>query len=314
MKAIVTGGAGFIGCNLAKQLLHDGWSVNIIDNLSTGNVDNIFNYVSIECVDNKLNYFKKDFCDEGDLDFIFNQNIPDVIFHVGALPRVQFSIEYPLKTNKSNVNGTLLLLEKAAKIGVKRFVYSSSSSVYGDQNTLPLEEGMKPNPMSPYALQKLTGEEYCRLYNLIYGMETISLRYFNVYGPRQNADGGYAILIPKFIKLMKDGQTPIINGDGKQSRDFTYVDDVVNVNILAAMTNNKKCFGKTFNIGGGNSKSVNEVVAVLSQFTGFKGNIKHGPPVLEPKHTLADISLAKELLGWEPKSDFYTELEKLCKE
>ena len=223
---------------------------------------------------------------------------------MAAIPRVQLSINNPRSTHQTNIDGTFNLLMACKDFGVKRFVFSSSSSVYGDQESLPLKETMVPNPMSPYALHKLVGEYYCHLFNLIYGIETVSLRYFNVFGTRQSPDGGYANLIPKFFLKFKNNESPVINGAGKQTRDFTYVDDVVNANILAAICKNKKCFGQVFDIGGGKNYSVNEVTQIIIKLSGAKSKAVHGPAVIEPQDTLADISKSKKLLGWEPKVDF----------
>ena len=185
---------------------------------------------------------------------------------------------------------------------MKRFVYSASSSAYGNQDKLPLNETMSPNPMSPYALQKLVGEYYCKLYNLLFGMETVCLRYFNVYGPRQDPSGGYACLIPKSISLVLNGESPQIYGDGSQTRDFTFVKDVVEANILAATTTNENVFGNIFNVGCGNNISVNEVIKLIIGQRNIKSN--YNPPVIEPKNTLADISSIHNLLNWKPRHSF----------
>lgn len=305
MRVIVTGGAGFIGCNLIKELKNLGHYVVAIDNLSTGTEKNIE-----WCKPDKFHL--EDFTSYISMsNVIISREKFDILFHVGALPRVQFSIQKPLKTNRSNIEGTLCLLEIARKLKIKRFVYSSSSSVYGDQSILPLKEDMTPNPMSPYALQKLVGEYYCKLYYDLHGIETISLRYFNVFGNRQSPEGSYATLIPKFIDFMKRGIQPVIHGDGKQTRDFTSVDDVVKANILASTIDNTECFGESFNIGNGKSKSVNDVTKILKKV--LKSDIEpiYGEPVVEPKHTLADNIKAKDMLGWEPKSDFNEVISKM---
>jgi nucleoside-diphosphate-sugar epimerase len=182
--------------------------------------------------------------------------------------------------------------------------------VYGDQDRLPLVEDMTLNPMSPYALHKLISEQYCRLYHNLYGLETVSLRYFNVYGPRQNPEGNYACLIPKFIALISRGDVPVIYGDGEQTRDFTYVSDVVHANLLAATATNSVCFGEAFNVGAGNGLSVNEVTATIAKLVGKDIVSEHGPAVIEPKHTMADIKKSQELLSWQPSVEFVTGLEK----
>ena len=295
MKLIVTGGAGFIGSHLVERLLKDEHQVTIIDDFSLGKDDNI-----AHLKDNpNLTIHKKSICDKDILELF--QGI-EIVFHVAALPRVQYSIDNPEKTNQVNITGTLNVLEMCKKANVKRVVYSASSSAYGDQDTLPLVETMAPNPMSPYALQKLVGEYYCYLYNLLYKLETISLRYFNVYGPRQDPTGGYACLIPKCICLVAEGKAPKIYGDGEQTRDFTFVKDIVEANITAATTNNKEAFGQVFNIGNAENVSVNKVISLI---IGDKDiTPEHTPPVIEPKDTLADISKTIAVLGWKPNYTF----------
>ncbi len=302
MKVIVTGGAGFIGSHVAERLLKEGNEVTIIDDFSSGKEDNIASFRNHP----KLTVHKADICD--DLSELFKG--VKAVFHLAALPRVQFSIAHPVETHEANVNGTLNLLELCRKTGVKRFVFSSSSSVYGDQERLPLTEAMIPNPMSPYALHKLIGEYYCRFYYQFYGVETVCLRYFNVYGPRQNPSESYACLIPKFIKMINAGQSPIINGDGKQTRDFAFISDVVEANMLAAQTKKKECFGNFFNIGGGANKSVNEVTDIILKMSKKDVKIHHGPSVIEPHDTLADVSKAKKMLDWEPKVKFEEGMKK----
>lgn len=303
IKCLVTGGAGFIGSHLVDRLLELGHEVIVIDDFSSGKKENLEQHK-----DNlNLKIFTKNICDK-DIEDLF-KNV-SVVFHVAAIPRVQFSIEFPKKTNEVNISGTLNILEAARKAGVKRFVYSASSSAYGDQEKLPLIEKMNPNPMSPYALQKLGGEYYCKLYNLLFGMETICLRYFNIYGPRQDPLGGYACLIPKSINLVLSGQSPEIYGDGEQTRDFTYVKDIVEVNILAATTNNEKAFGQVFNVGNNNNLSVNYIVKTIIRIV---GNIdikpEYKPPVIEPKDTLADTTKIKKILKWQPKFNFENGIE-----
>lgn len=295
MKCLVTGGAGFIGSHLVDRLLALGHEVIIIDDLSSGKKDNLAHQK-----DNPhLQVFSRNICD-AETDHLFEG--VSVTFHLAAIPRVQYSIAFPEKTNEVNIQGTLRVLEASRKAGVKRLIYSASSSAYGDQEQLPLIEYMNPNPLSPYALQKLVGEYYCRLYYHLHGMETISLRYFNVYGPRQDPSGGYACLIPKSLQRVANDEHPEIYGDGEQTRDFTYVKDVIEANILAATTKNSKAFGEIFNIGQSQSLSVNQVV---KNIIGTKNlTPKYQPPVIEPRHTLADINKAKMLLGWTPQYTF----------
>lgn len=305
MKTLITGGAGFIGSHIVDELIKQGHHVAIIDNLSAGKRENFAEH------EGKSNFvfYEKDITD--DLTDVFGIEQPEVVFHLAAIPRVQRSIQEPRETHHVNVNGTYNLLQLARHYKVKRFIFSSSSSVYGNQNTLPLVETMKPNPMSPYALHKLIGEEYCRLFYDLYGLETVSLRYFNVYGPRLNPDGEYACLIPKFVKLLNQQKSPIINGDGEQTRDFTHVSDVVQANITAATSRNVKIFGQAFNVGANNNISVNYVTQQIKKI--LKSDIEpiYGPAVIEPRDTYASIDKSRSLLLWEPKMSFNDGLIKM---
>ena len=298
MEYLVTGGTGFIGSHVVEKLLKEGNKVIIIDDSSLGKKENI---AHIQENENLITY-QRSICD--DLDDIFKNNKINAVFHLAALPRVQFSIQAPEETHEANVNGTFNLLNTCRKFNVKRFVFSSSSSIYGDQEKLPIKEDALPAPISPYALHKLIGEQYCKVFTMLYGMETISLRYFNVYGPRQSPEGGYACLIPKFIKLIDEGTAPTINGDGTNTRDFTFCTDVANANFLAATTTNKECFGQAFNIGAGKNISVNKVTQYIIKLANKNITTIHGPSVIEPKNTLADIQKAKTMLGWTPKIAF----------
>lgn len=299
MNCLVTGGAGFIGSNIVEQLLFEGHTVSVIDNLSTGKKENLDFCEHIER--DRFFFYEFDINDTPRMEMIFYTQKFDIVFHLAARPRVQFSIASPDLTHEANVNGTLNILMMAKKFGVKRFVYSSSSSIYGDQPSLPLKEEMKPNPMSPYALQKLVGEEYCRLFHNLYGMETISLRYFNVYGFKQDPKGEYACMIPKFISLIDSGQRPTIFGDGEQTRDFTFVSDVVHANMIAAFTE-KDIFGQSLNIGGGSRYSVNQITSLIKTIAN-RQDIEpiHSEPVIESRHTLADISRSEIILEWKPE-------------
>jgi len=294
MKALVTGGAGFIGSQLTNKLLELGHEVFVMDDLSNGSLDNIPNLP-------EENFYHRSIITP--CESIFSIEKFDTVFHLAALPRVQFSIAYPIDSNTANIHGTLNILDTARRHGVKRFVYSSSSSAYGDQPTLPLKEDMKPNPLSPYALQKLTGEQYAVMYNDIHGIETVSLRYFNVYGPTQKADSAYAAAIPKFTQQALKGQKITIFGDGSQTRDFTMVDDVVNANIQAATIKAEE-YGKVVNVGCGNQTSVNQIVDKIEEILGIELKREHLPPVVESKHTRADISVLKEYLQYVPKVSF----------
>jgi len=289
-NCLVTGGAGFIGSHLVERLLKERCKVTVVDDLSEGKWENLPEHPNLikhegSILDNMSKLV------EG----------KDVIFHLAALPRVQRSIKYPKETHYVNVDGTLNLLLAAKERGVKKFVFSSSSSIYGEQDRLPFTEDMKPNPISPYALHKLISEEYCQLFSKLWGLETVCLRYFSVYGPGMSPDGNYALLLPKFIKLMSQGKVPTINGDGEQTRDFTHVSDVVEATILAAES---LLSGAVFNIGYGKGLSVNHVVSSVNRLLGKNIEPIHGQPVVEPKSTLADRTKAGKLLGWEPKINF----------
>lgn len=281
-KVVVVGGAGFIGSNLTEALLEKGHDVHVIDNLSGG---------KRELVDPAAVLHEVDMCD-------YQAIVPimkgaDTVFLLAALPRVQFSIEYPRETNEVNIGGLVSVLKASVDGGVRRLVYSASSSAYGDQSTMPLVETMTAHPLSPYGLQKYVGELYCRLFSEVYGIETVSLRYFNVYGKNQNPDGAYALVIGKFLRQKAEGVPLTITGDGEQTRDFTHVRDVVRANLLA-MQSDKVGKGEAINIGAGDNHSINEVAELVG------GPKEYIAARLEPKNTLADTTRAKELLGWEP--------------
>ncbi len=298
MNCLVTGGTGFIGSHLVDHLLELKNKVIIIDNNASGNRENLKQHNK----NKQLKIHEQNITEN--IQNIFDQETIDYIFHLAALPRVQFSIAYPAETHTVNVEGTFNLLNHARKNKVKRFIFSSSSSVYGDQNELPLHEGMVPQPMSPYALHKLIGEHYCTLFYKLYSIETISLRYFNVYGPRQNPSGEYANLIPKFIKIIKEKKQPTIFGNGEQTRDFTFVRDVVTANICAATTTNHECFGKAFNIGSGKDISVNNVFRKIREALNISTEAVHALPVTEPQHTRASLTRSSTLLNWKPTVPF----------
>lgn len=290
-NVLVTGGAGFIGSHLVKHLLDDGYKVSVIDDLSEGKWENLpknspnLKKIKASILDDISRYFK-------DI---------DVIFHLAAIPRLRRSIDDPRQTHTVNTDGTFNMLMLAKEHKVKRFVFASSSSVYGDQKHMPLTEDMIPNPLVPYSLHKLIGEAYCKMFSDIWGLSTISLRFFNVYGKGMNPDSAYANLLPKFISQFKKGTTPVIYGSGNHSRDFTYITDVVDAMILAAKS---KSVGEVFNIGYGKSISVNKVVAILNKLMKLKIKPKHGSAVIEPIKTLASNKKAKKLLGWKPKVSF----------
>jgi len=304
MRFLVTGGAGFIGSNIVEELVRQDEQVRIIDNFSTGKAGNVEPF--------------KDFIEvvEGD---IRNYEVVceavrdvDVILHQAALPSVPRSISDPITTNEVNVTGTLNVLMAAKENGVKRVVYASSSSVYGDNPRLPKEESMMPNPLSPYAVSKLAGEKYCQVFSNVYNLETISLRYFNVFGRRQDPNSQYSAVIPKFIKAMMNDSRPLVYGDGEQSRDFTYVKNVVSANILAARANCKA--GTVMNCACNGQTTLNELVQKINRILG-----KNVEPIYEAsrsgdiKHSFASVEAAAENLGYRPVVDFDSGLRETVK-
>jgi len=300
-KYLVTGGAGFIGSNIVEELVRRKQEVVVIDDLSTGKRENI------EPLLETITFIEGDIRDRelvrGALDGV------DYVLHQAALASVPRSIENPILVNEVNVSGTLILLDESRRAGVKRFVYAASSSAYGDTEVLPKREDMNPAPLSPYAISKLTGEYYCSVYYKVYGLKTISLRYFNVFGPRQDPNSQYAAVIPIFITKLLKGESPTIFGDGEQSRDFTYVSNVVNANLLAATSENAK--GQVVNIACGERYTLNELLGILKRMTGKNIEAVYTDPRPgDVKHSQADISLAKKLLGFRPEISFEEGLKK----
>ncbi|MEA3429643.1 MAG: SDR family oxidoreductase [Nanoarchaeota archaeon] len=294
-KCVVTGGAGFIGSHLVDELLARDNEVIIIDNFSTGTKDNIKHiFDKIELIEGNIL----------DIDLLqATLKGVDFVFHLAALPSVQRSVENPLESLNNNIVGTHNLLIAARDNKVKKVIYSASSSAYGDSEKMPKEESMVTNPLSPYAITKLVGEYYCKVFSDVYGLDTVSLRYFNVFGPRQNPDSQYSAVIPKFIKLMNQGKRPIIFGDGLQSRDFTFVKNVVNANILAMQSGQLN--GQVLNIACNKRIDLNSLVNMLNSILGTKLEPEYlGERIGDVKHSLADISKAKELIGYEPHVDF----------
>ncbi len=284
MNYLVTGGAGFIGSHLVDRLLKDGHKVTVIDNFSTGKKENL-----------KLPAIERDVCEN--LDDIFQSGNFDAVFHLAALPLVQLSIEQPQKTNHISVDGTINLLETIIEFGVERFVFTSSSAAYGDQEILPIAETALPQPSSPYGIQKLSAEHYCRFYAKVHGIKAVSLRLFSVYGPRQSPNGSYGV-VARFISQVKSGETLKIFGDGKQTRDFVFVADVVDALLAAANTENAKCFGEVFNIGTSTKTSINRLAELITY--GMQAKIDHAPALVEQRDTQADIAKAKKILKWKP--------------
>lgn len=295
---LVTGGAGFIGSNLCEALLDMGYTVRCMDNLSTGKKENVDMFLG----NPNYTFLEKDIRDLDScmeackgVDYVLNQAA------WGSVPR---SIEMPLLYEEINIKGTLNMMEAARQNNVKKFVYASSSSVYGDHPVLPKVEGQEGNLLSPYALTKRVDEEYGKLYKKLYGLDTYGLRYFNVFGRRQNPDGAYAAVIPKFIKLLLNGETPTINGDGKQSRDFTYIDNVIEANLKACLASSEAA-GNAFNIAYGGREYLIDIYYTLCDALGKKVEPNFGPDRAgDIKHSNADISKARELLAYNPEYDF----------
>ena len=298
---VVTGGAGFIGSNLAAGLLQEGHQVTILDNFTTGRRENL------EGLADRLRVVEGSICDRAAADAAFEG--AEFVLHEAALPSVQRSVEQPEDTNRVNVGGTLTVLEAARAAGVKRVVLAASSSAYGDQPTLPKVETMAPQPLSPYAASKLAGEHYCMAYFHSMGLETACLRYFNVFGPRQDPASQYAAVVPIFITAFLNGKRPTVFGDGEQSRDFTYVDNVVTANLLAATA--PRAAGQVFNVGCGARYSLNQLLESLGRTMGTHiPAIYEAPRVGDVKHSHADIAKAKELMGYEPVVSFEEGLAK----
>lgn len=302
-NVLVTGGAGFIGSNLAEALLKQGNLVRVLDNFSTGKRENLaFDkaFPSLEIIDGDIRDLTV--CQRAMRDIEF-------VFHQAALPSVQRSVEDPLTSNSVNVEGTLNVLLAARDAGVKRLIYASSSSVYGDTPTLPKVEEIPPNPLSPYALQKYIGEKYCRLFFQLYGLETVSLRYFNIFGPKQDPTSIYSAVIPRFIDALLEGRPPIIFGDGEQSRDFTYIDNVVQANLLALTREHLN--GETINIACGKRTSLNQLLNILKDIIGSGVlPIYQEPRKGDVRHSLADIQKGKQILNYEPQVEIEDGLRK----
>ncbi|PXF52977.1 MAG: GDP-mannose 4,6-dehydratase [Candidatus Methanophagaceae archaeon] len=300
MRIVITGGAGFIGSNLAEVLaLAPNNEVCVVDDLSTGRVENIPIASGIEFIKGSITDLQ-----------LMNEVLADAdfVFHQAALPSVQRSIEDPAHTNEVNIRGTLNVLMAARDAGVKKVIYASSSSVYGDTPELPKREGMTPNPLSPYAVTKLVGEYYCKVFNDVYGLNTISLRYFNVYGPRQDPHSEYAAVIPRFVSRILKGEPPIIYGDGQQTRDFTFVKDVVNANILAM----KSDATGVYNIASGRRISIQELATLITRLTGRDRDVEpvfDKPRKGDVRHSLADISRARADMGYKPEYSLERGLE-----
>ena len=291
--ALVTGGAGFIGSHIAAALMAGGARVRVLDDLSTGHRENI------EEIGGDLDFIEGSVANEALLKKALDG--VEVVFHEAAIPSVPRSVEEPRQTHIASVDGTFSLLLAARDNRVRRVVYAASSSAYGDQPTLPKAEQMLPDPLSPYAVAKLVGEYYCQVFTRVYGLETVSLRYFNVFGPRQDPGSQYSGVVSRFISTLLSGEQPVIYGDGEQSRDFTYIDNVVAANLSAAAS--KEASGRVINVANGERITLNELLSELKELTG-KQDVSaeyREARVGDVRHSLADITLAQKFLGYESK-------------
>ena len=294
---LITGVAGFIGSSLARAVLERGGEVVGFDNFSTGKKENLTDVLD------RIKFHEADLLD---LDALHRacQGV-DYVFHEAAVPSVPRSVKDPIGNNRANVDGTLNLLIAARDAKVKRVVYAASSSAYGDTPTLPKREDMSPNPISPYATAKLAGEYYMTSFYRCYGLQTVCLRYFNVFGPRQDPSSPYSGVLAKFITQMLAGEQPTIFGDGKHSRDFTYIDNVVEANLLASQAESSEVAGRVFNVATAQRTELYETFQLLKRLTGYSGDVKYAPERSgDVKHSLADISRAEKHLGYKPKVNF----------
>ena len=294
---LITGVAGFIGSSVARAVVAQGDQVRGLDNFSTGRRENITQILD------RIDLREADLLDRQAVDKACRG--VDYIFHEAAIPSVPKSVVDPLGSNQANVDGTVHLLIAARDAKVKRVVYAASSSAYGDTPTLPKHEAMPPNPISPYAVAKLAGEYYMRSFYRCYGLETVSLRYFNIFGPRQDPSSPYSGVLAKFITRMLADQEPVIFGDGTQSRDFTYIDNVVDANLRAAHAASERAAGEVFNVATGTRVDLNHTFALLKKIIGYRGNARYAPERAgDVKHSLADLSRCREQLGYQPKVGF----------
>lgn len=299
--ALVTGGAGFIGGHIAERLVADGWQVRVLDDFSSGRAANL------AAVEGRYELHRGDLSDDALLDAA----LPgvDVVFHEGAIASVPQSVDDPIRTHQVNLTGTLRVLEGARRHGVRRVVFAASSAAYGNDESLPKREGQKPDLLSPYAAQKYGSEIYLRLFHELYGLETVALRYFNVYGPRQDPASDYAAVIPIFIAAALRGETLRIHGDGEQTRDFVFIEDVVRANLAAAKA--PAAAGGVFNVASGRRTSVNDLVRAIERGIGRPVDVKHeGERAGDVKHSWADIEATRAALGYEPGVELETGLER----
>jgi UDP-glucose 4-epimerase len=294
---LVTGGAGFIGSHITDALVARGDRVRVLDNLTTGRLSNL------DAVRDQIEFVEGDITDAKTVAAALAG--VDCVFHQAALGSVPLSVERPLDTNAACVTGTLTVLDEARKSGVRRLVYAGSSSAYGNAPSSPKRESDVPAPISPYGVAKLAGEAYCHAFWTTYGFETVSLRYFNVFGPRQNPDSQYSAVIPRFVTAMLAGKQPTVFGDGLQSRDFTYISNVVHGNLLAADADAQRVAGRTLNVANGHSTNLLELIALINRLLGTSIQAVHGPPRAgDVRESRADISEARRRLGFEPQVDF----------
>jgi nucleoside-diphosphate-sugar epimerase len=299
LKALVTGGAGFIGSNLARALVARGHEVRVLDNFSTGHRSNL-ELLDAHVVEGDLRSYER---------VATAVDGVEVVFHQGALPSVPRSIQDPLTSSAVNVEGTLNVLLASRDAGVRRVVFASSSSVYGNARGMPRRESQPLAPLAPYAVSKLAAEQYCMVANRVYGVETVALRYFNVFGERQDPLSGYAAVIPKFIRIMLDGQAPTIFGDGQTSRDFTHIENVVEANLAAATE--PAAAGRVMNIAVGSSRTLNELAGTLRRLLDSDVAPEYAPPRPgDVPESLADVSLARDLIGYEPSVGFEEGLQR----
>jgi len=295
MDYLVTGGAGFIGSHLVERLVADGATVRVLDNFSTGKRANLAPFLSrIELIEGDIR--EAEACARA-------CHGVEVVFHEAALPSVPKSLADPVTTHDVNVNGTLNMLVAAREAGARRFIYAASSSAYGETPTLPKVETIPPEPLSPYAVQKLLGEQYCQVFSRCYGLQTLSLRYFNVFGPRQDPASQYAAAIPAFVTAILQGEPPVVYGDGEQTRDFTYVDNVVHANLLGAAA--KRTQGEVLNIGCGEHVSVNQVIREINRLLRREVQPRYAPARTgDIRDSWADIRLARRMLNYQPTVGF----------
>jgi nucleoside-diphosphate-sugar epimerase len=303
-RYLITGGAGFIGSHLVKHVLGAGGNVRVVDNLSTGFAKRLSQ------IRDSVQLVTADLADNS----VAAEVVKDVdyVLHQAAVPSVQRSVVDPVGTNRSNVTATLNLLENSRKAGVRRFVYAASSSAYGDTEVLPKSEDMPANPLSPYALQKWVGERYCKLYHELYGLETVSLRYFNVFGPGQDPYSEYSAVVPKFTTKLLAKEPITVYGDGEQSRDFTYIDNVIQANLLALRAPNAP--GEVCNIGCGQSVTLNQLIQILEELLKVRAQVTYAPAKPgDVRHSLADITKATRVLGYVPETEVEEGLRKTVK-